>query len=91
MIRIAVIGDYNSKFATHVAINTAVEHTAAGLGLDLRAEWVPTPELTHETAHKLLSQYDAVWASPGSPYQSGEGMLRGIEFARANNVPFTAT
>lgn len=91
MIRIAVIGDYNSKFATHVAINTAVEHTAAGLDLDLRAEWVPTPELTPASTHNLLSKYDAVWASPGSPYKSGEGMLRGIEYARAYNVPFTAT
>ena len=38
-----------------------------------------------------MSDYDALWAAPASPYESGVGMLRGIEYARCHNVPFTGT
>ena len=32
-----------------------------------------------------------VWIAPGSPYRSMDGMLAGIQFARARNRPFVAT
>ena len=91
MVRIGIIGDYNSNHHTHVAIGAAIEHTAAILGEDLRAEWLPTPEIAKAGADKLLSNFDALWAAPASPYESGDGMLRGIEYARTSNVPFTGT
>jgi len=37
------------------------------------------------------AQWDALIASPGSPYKSSTGMLRGIEFARTQDWPFTGT
>ena len=91
MVRIGIIGDYNSKYHTHVAIDAAIEHTAMFLAEDVRTEWLPTPEIVKAGADKLLSNFDALWAAPASPYESGEGMLRGIEYARSNNVPFTGT
>ncbi|MBZ5610554.1 MAG: hypothetical protein LAP38_20010 [Acidobacteriia bacterium] len=91
MVRIGIIGDFNPKHHTHVAINTALEHSSAALGEDVRAQWLPTPELAKPHSEKLLSECDALWASPASPYASGEGMLRGIEYARSHNVPFTGT
>jgi CTP synthase (UTP-ammonia lyase) len=57
----------------------------------VRGEWLSTPELVKPGAEKLLSDYDALWAAPVSPYESGEGMLRGIEYARSHNLPFTGT
>jgi CTP synthase (UTP-ammonia lyase) len=91
LLRIGIIGDFNSKHHTHVAINAAIDHAAAALGDALGAEWLPTPALTKPGADQLLSRYDALWAAPASPYESGEGMLRGIEYARTHNVPFTGT
>jgi CTP synthase (UTP-ammonia lyase) len=91
MVRIGIIGDYNSKHHTHVAIDAAIEHTATALGEDLRAVWLPTPEVARADGDRLLSSCDALWATPASPYESGEGMLRGIEYARTHDVPFTGT
>lgn len=91
LVRIGIIGDFNSNYRTHVAINAAIDHTAAALGERLNAEWLPTPDLAKPGAEKLLSAYHALWAAPVSPYESGVGMLRGIEYARARNVPFTGT
>jgi CTP synthase (UTP-ammonia lyase) len=47
--------------------------------------------LLEPNAEDVLAQYDALWASPGSPYKSMAGMLRGIEFARTRGWPFVAT
>jgi CTP synthase (UTP-ammonia lyase) len=91
VVRIGIIGDFNSKYDTHVAINAAVEHTATALGKALHAEWLPTPDIAKPGSEKLLSDYHALWAAPVSPYESGVGMLRGIEYARSHNVPFTGT
>lgn len=91
MVRIGIIGDYNSNHHTHVAIDAAIEHTATALGEDLRAVWLPTPEVARADGDRLLSRCDALWAAPASPYKSGEGMLRGIEYARTHDVPFTGT
>jgi CTP synthase (UTP-ammonia lyase) len=91
MIRIGILGDFNPKHHTHVAINAAIEHTAAAMGEAVCAEWLPTPELVKPDAEKRMSSCDALWASPASPYESAEGMLRGIEYARSRNMPFTGT
>ena len=74
-----------------MAINAAIEHTAAAIGEAVCAEWLPTPGLAKPGADQLLARYGGLWASPASPYQSAEGMLRCIEYARSRNVPFTGT
>lgn len=91
MIRIGIIGDFNPKHHTHVGINTAIEHASAALQVPLHPEWLPTPVLAKAGADELLAGFNALWASPASPYESSEGMLRGIEYARTHNVPFTGT
>ena len=40
---------------------------------------------------KMLESFDGLWASPGSPYKSLDGMLKGIEFARKRDWPFLGT
>ena len=87
MIRIGIIGDFDSQHHTHVAIDHALDHSAAAMDADIMADWIPTPEVTDE----LLSEYDGLWAAPASPYKSFDGMLRGIAYARSGMVPFTGT
>ena len=38
-----------------------------------------------------FDSFDGLWASPGSPYKSFDGMLKGIEYARVNDRPFLGT
>ena len=53
--------------------------------------WIPTPDLLTPEGVAEMEKCDGLWASPGSPYRSFEGMLRGIEFARTRNWPFVGT
>ncbi|MCI0356650.1 MAG: hypothetical protein L0099_16695 [Acidobacteria bacterium] len=86
-LRIAIVGDYNPEFISHPATGNSVQLAAESLGLPVAADWIPTPEATEDR----LLPYDAVWASPGSPYKSLEGMLRAIRYARERGKPFVGT
>lgn len=90
-MRIGIFGDFNPAFASHHATNAAFQHAAAHLGIALETPWLPTPALLEPGVEKLLAGFDGFLASPGSPYQSRDGMLRGIELARTRNWPFTGT
>jgi CTP synthase (UTP-ammonia lyase) len=88
-MRIGVVGDFNPSFHSHHATNAALRHAAERLALPVDLEWVPTPRVLEDP--KDLAGYDGVWLSPGSPYQSLEGALRAVEFARVRDRPFVGT
>ena len=90
-VRIGILGDFNPEFRSHHATNDALQHAAAGLDIVVESRWVPTPSVLAPQAQKSLESFDGLWASPGSPYQSMDGMLKGIRFARERNWPFLAT
>jgi len=89
-VRIGIIGDYNADFRPHLATNIAIDHTAKRLNLITTIDWLPTLQLAHHP-NNLLRNYDALWCAPGSPYQSMEGALNAIRFARENGQPFIGT
>ncbi len=90
-IRIGILGDFNPDFRSHYATNDSLQHAARKLGYPVESVWVPTPSLLEADGKVRLESFDGLWASPGSPYKSFEGMLKGIEFARVHDWPFVAT
>src|SRR5271157_765712 len=90
-VRIGILGDFNAEFRSHHATNDALQHAARKLGMKVESEWIPTPSLTDAKAEEKLATFDGLWASPGSPYKSFDGMLKGIEFARVHDWPFLGT
>ncbi|MGE5206216.1 MAG: hypothetical protein ACM3PW_11400 [Chlamydiota bacterium] len=90
-VRIGVIGDFNPAFHTHPAFATALQHSAAKLGVAVDVEWVPTPSLAEPNSKEELERFDGLLAASGSPYLSFDGMLRAIEFVRTRNWPFVGT
>jgi CTP synthase (UTP-ammonia lyase) len=89
--RIGIIGDFNGEFRSHHATNDSLQHAARKLGMEVEATWLPTLSLLDAGAAGILDSYDGLWASPGSPYKSFDGMLKGIEFARVHDRPFLGT
>jgi len=90
-VRIGIIGDFEPAFHSHFATNAALYDAAAKLKVPLELRWLSTPLLDSAGMEKILTPLDGLVASPGSPYQSFTGMLRGIEFARTRNRPFVGT
>ncbi len=90
-VRIGILGDFNPEFRSHHATNDAIQHAATKLQIKVESEWVSTPSLAAPEGAKVLETFDGIWASPGSPYKSMDGMLRGIQFARERDWPFLGT
>ncbi|MCI0350488.1 MAG: hypothetical protein L0Z53_13765 [Acidobacteriales bacterium] len=90
-LRVAIIGDYTPEFHSHPATTESIHRAALALDEGVTVEWIPTASISRETATQVLGGYDAIWASPGSPYKSFAGMLTAIEFARTRNRPFIGT
>jgi CTP synthase (UTP-ammonia lyase) len=90
-IRVGIIGDYDPKRQFHIATNEALSHAAAALSASVETSWLPTPSLTKGSVGTTLKEFDALWCSPGSPYKSMDGALRGIRFAREKGWPFIGT
>ena len=88
-VRIGVIGDFNPGYPSHIATDEALGHAAAALSIPLELTWLPTPQLEGDVS--LLEPCDGLWCSPGSPYQSMEGALQAIRFAREHDRPFVGT
>jgi len=90
-VHIGVLGDYDPDSPTLPAVEKSIQHAAAKLKITAEVEWVPTPSLLGPEAEKMLEAFDGLWAAPGSPYESFDGMLHGIEFARGRDWPFVGT
>jgi len=90
-VSIGIIGDFDENRVSHKATNEALYHAANHLLLEVNIAWLPTPSILTRKGQKRLGQFDGLWASPGSPYQSLDGALKGIQSAREMNRPFIGT
>ena len=90
-VNIGIIGDYDQSRPSQLAINDALYHAANHLSTKVNITWIPTPSLLTSEGQERLEQSAGLWAAPGGAYQSLDGALRGIQFARELNRPFLGT
>ena len=90
-LNIGIIGDYNPASRYHLATNESIRHAALALGLAVEITWLATPALEGAQASTMLEHFDGLWCSPGSPYESMQGALDGIRYARERGKPFVGT
>jgi CTP synthase (UTP-ammonia lyase) len=90
-VSLAIIGEYDAGKVSHPATLEAVRHASEFLGIKTEISWVSTLSCLTEAGLGKLADFDCIWASSGSPYQSTEGMLRGIRRVRESNKPFIGT
>ena len=88
-IRIALVGDFDKKMHTHIALNDSIEHCKPYLPFEVEANWVPTIHCNEIMSASKL--YDGIWIAPGSPYEDDNNVLEMIRWARENNIPLFGT
>jgi len=59
--------------------------------LDVHFQWVATTDLAGPDGLKRLANFHGLWIAPASPYQSVEGALSAIRWARERRVPLLGT
>jgi CTP synthase (UTP-ammonia lyase) len=90
-VKIGIIGDFDSNCSSHLATIEAIHHAAGRLSLESDITWVPTASLLTAEGRNKLKRFDCFWASPGSPYKSMQGAIKGIRIARESGKPFIGT
>lgn len=90
-VNIGIIGDYNENSPSHKATNRALHHAASQLSIQANITWLPTPSFLTSAGEQRIEQFDGIWASPGSPYHSMAGAIKGIRTAREMELPFIGT
>jgi CTP synthase (UTP-ammonia lyase) len=90
-LRIGIVGDFNAGLRSHAATNEAIARAADYLGVAVDVRWLSTPFVLSRDGEGSLAECDGLWAAPGSPYQSMEGALHAIRFARERDRPFVGT
>jgi hypothetical protein len=90
VLRVGVVGDYDSGNETHRATDAALVHAAASLGATATGEWVATEKVGAGGAGELEG-FDCLLIAPASPYRSTEGALTAIRYARTSDIPLLGT
>ena len=90
-LQIGIFGEYDPGSPTLPSVEKSIQHAAEKLKIEVQARWLPTDSLLDSNLDEKLAVFDGLWAAPGSPYKSFDGMLRGIEFARRRDWPFLGT
>jgi CTP synthase (UTP-ammonia lyase) len=89
-LQIGLAGDYSDQVTAHRAIPLALRIAAGVLGCAVEETWLPTTDLAADGLIDL-SRFDGIWCVPASPYQSFDGAMRAIRYAREHGIPFLGT
>jgi CTP synthase (UTP-ammonia lyase) len=82
VLRIGILGDFNSKFDTHRATDQALALAGTALDVEISAEWIPTRNI----APTNLREYQALIIGTGL-YDDREAVLAGVQEAREQRIP----
>ncbi|HEX2101036.1 MAG TPA: hypothetical protein VHF69_10255 [Candidatus Synoicihabitans sp.] len=88
-VQLALVGDYRSSVPAHVCLPHALTLAGEAAGVTVHGSWIPSESI--DPTALLLAAYDGIWAIPGSPYRSVDGVLSAIRFARERPRPFLGT
>lgn len=90
-VRIGIVADYTPTSPYHKATTQSVLHAAEALSTRVEPAWIETVSLDSPEGLDQLRDCAGIWCGPGSPYESMDGALSAIRFARENNRPFFGT
>jgi CTP synthase (UTP-ammonia lyase) len=89
-IHIGLIGDFNPDVTAHRAIPRALALAAEAEECQAGPVWLATEQI-RVGDQEQFSQCDGLWCVPASPYNSMDGALWSIQFAREQGLPFLGT
>jgi CTP synthase (UTP-ammonia lyase) len=85
--RVALVGDRSANVQAHAHIPGIIDALLAREGIALDPYWIATQDADDCD----LAGFDAIWATPGSPYESFSGAIGAIRTAREQGIPFLGT
>jgi CTP synthase (UTP-ammonia lyase) len=90
-LRIVIVGEFDPGLPSHRATNDALNHAADYLSVVVEHSWLPSSALAENRSADALKGCDGLWAAPGGPYRSIDGVFSAIRLAREQDWPYFAT
>ncbi len=87
-VRIAVVGKYTAMVDAYKSVQEALVH--GGIANDVRVDvdWLSSEPFENGHGVEQLAQYDGLLIPGGFGERGVEGMVRAIDWARVNGLPF---
>ena len=87
---IGIVGKYVEYEDSYKSLKEALVHGAIGHNLRLRVDWIEAEglESKDQTVQTQLEAVDGILVPGGFGKRGIEGMLKGIQYARENQVPY---
>jgi CTP synthase len=86
-VKVALIGKYVSLKDAYISIYEALSHAGKANNVDVEISWVDSERLEKEDVSKVLADVDGVIVPGGFGNRGIEGKIKGIKYARENNIP----
>ena len=88
-VKIALIGKYAGLVDSYVSMNEAFKHAGAACQAKVTVNYIEAECLEKNSeCTKLLEGHDGVFIPYGFGPRGTEGKIKGIQFARENDIPF---
>jgi len=88
---IILIGERDLSIPAHAGIEASLKLFRDHTNSRLNFRWINTEQIMVESPASILGSACGVWCTPGSPYESTEGALQAIRFAREEGIAFLGT
>ena len=89
-VTIGIVGKYVEYEDSYKSLKEALVHGAVAHNLKLKVDWIEAEglESKDQTVQAQLEEVDGILVPGGFGKRGIEGMLKGIQYARENNVPY---
>ena len=89
-VTIGIVGKYVEYEDSYKSLKEALVHGAVAHNLKLNVDWIEAEglESKDQSVQAQLEQVDGILVPGGFGKRGIEGMLKGIQYARENNVPY---
>ena len=90
-VTVGIIGDAPEDHPARKVTDAALNHAAKYLSIDVDFSWILTQSLTTSAGLQGLERFGGIVGAPGGAYDSCDGAVAGIQYARENKHPFLGT
>ncbi|MEO6994436.1 MAG: hypothetical protein ABI273_12450 [Lacunisphaera sp.] len=88
---IILLGERDLSKRAHLGIEASIEIFRRQVDPTIAFQWVATSEIASRGPERALGSATGIWCVPGSPYESTDGPLQAIRYAREQRRAFLGT
>lgn len=87
-VTVALVGKYTALHDAYISVVEALKHGAVAHNASVNIKWIPSEDVTDETADDLLGDVSGILVPGGFGARGMDGKIAAIKYARENNIPF---